>query len=69
MNLDTFKGSSGSPVFNEATGLIEGIVSKGEPKDFIEARLGACSTIRRCGDTECRGEVVTRASEFSAAIP
>lgn len=28
-NLDTFQGNSGSPVFNEETGLVEGILTEG----------------------------------------
>lgn len=65
-NLDTFGGNSGSAVFNETTGLIEGILVRGE-QDFVAN--GSCRIAKRCKENECRGEDVTRVSELSALIP
>lgn len=39
-NLDTFGGNSGSAVFNEKTGIIEGILVRGA-KDYVRASCGA----------------------------
>jgi len=40
-NLDTFQGNSGSPVFNEETGLVEGILTEGAA-DFVEDTENSC---------------------------
>lgn len=59
-DLDTYGGSSGSAVFNAATGLVEGILVRGE--DDFEER-GGCRVSRRCVEgSGCRGEEVSRAS-------
>lgn len=36
-NLDTFGGNSGSPVFNSETGLVEGILVRGQ-KDYVKEK-------------------------------
>lgn len=59
-NLDTYGGNSGSPVFNADTGLIEGVLVRGED-DFINQ--GACAISNHCTDGSCRGEDVTKISE------
>lgn len=41
-NLDTYSGNSGSPVFNERTGLVEGIIIEGE-EDFVEDPHNFCN--------------------------
>jgi V8-like Glu-specific endopeptidase len=35
-NLDTFGGNSGGPVFNAATGLIEGVLVRGDGDSFLQ---------------------------------
>lgn len=35
-DLDTFRGNSGSPVFNHRTGLVEGIIVQGEEDYFFD---------------------------------
>jgi hypothetical protein len=61
-NTDTFGGNSGSPVFNEDTGLIEGVLVRGD-EDFVPNSEGACYTAFRCADDDCRGEDATNISE------
>jgi len=60
-NLDTYVGSSGSPVFNANNLLLEGLLVRGEP-DFFER--GGCLVSNRCTDSGCDGEEVSRATEF-----
>ena len=57
-NLDTYAGNSGSPVFNTDTGLIEGILVRGE-QDFVFTQAG-CYLSNACPSDGCRGEDVTR---------
>jgi V8-like Glu-specific endopeptidase len=40
-NLDTYGGNSGSPVFNQKTGLVEGILVTGS-EDYIEDKKNKC---------------------------
>ena len=56
-NLDTFAGNSGSPVFNKKTGLVEGILVRGDT-DYVTEN--SCMVTNRCKNEECRGEDVTR---------
>src|SRR5262245_26118434 len=65
-NLDTYGGNSGSPVFNGATQKVEGILVRGE-NDFVNN--GTCYVSLVCPSTGCRGEDVTRASEWGSKIP
>lgn len=60
-NLDTFGGNSGSPVFDSATGIVEGILVRGE-NDYITVTENgvSCRKVFTCADDECRGEDVTR---------
>jgi hypothetical protein len=55
-NLDTYGGNSGSAVFNAGTGLVEGILVRGE-QDYVTQ--GNCRVSKRCLDNGCRGEDVT----------
>lgn len=55
-NLDTYGGNSGSAVFNESTGEVEGILVRGE-MDYTT--VGNCRLSKRCTATGCRGEDVT----------
>lgn len=58
-NLDTYGGNSGSAVFNTETGVVEGILVRGE-NDYIYDAGQGCRVSNRCTDTGCRGEDVTR---------
>ena len=65
-NLDTYGGNSGSPVFNSDTHVVEGILVRGET-DFV--RSGNCRISLVCPSTGCRGEDVTRTTEFANIVP
>ena len=58
-NLDTFQGNSGSAVFNDETGIVEGILVRGE-EDFTADKARMCIDLFRCENGSCRGEDVTR---------
>ena len=58
-NLDTYGGNSGSAVFDAETGVVEGILVRGET-DYVYDRRQGCRVSNRCSDTGCRGEDVTR---------
>jgi len=61
--LDSFMGNSGSPVFNERTGLVEGILVQGE-EDFVANMQNMCVEVNVCKEDECRGEDVSRMSSI-----
>lgn len=61
-NLDTYGGNSGSAVFNEETGEVEGILVRGET-DYV--RKGNCLISNKCADDGCRGEDVTKITEIN----
>lgn len=65
-NLDTYGGNSGSPVFNKTTHVVEGILVRGET-DFVTS--GSCRVSNVCSTNGCRGEDVTRATEFASSVP
>ena len=56
-NLDTYGGNSGSAVFNATTGVVEGILVRGE-NDYISDARG-CRASNICPENGCRGEDVT----------
>lgn len=58
-NLDSYHGNSGSPVINSTTGLVEGILVRGD-EDFVKAPTRSCNVSRVCKDFECRGEDVSK---------
>lgn len=58
-NLDTFQGNSGSAVLNADTGVVEGILVRGE-EDFEANMALMCIEAKRCDDSGCRGEDVSR---------
>lgn len=58
-NLDTFGGNSGSAVFNAKTGLIEGILVRGDT-DYKWDSSSFCNRVNKCPMDGCRGEDVTR---------
>ena len=65
-NVDTYGGNSGSAVFNAVSGLIEGILVRGEA-DFTSQ--GNCTVSKVCADDSCRGEDITRISMARSYIP
>jgi V8-like Glu-specific endopeptidase len=65
-NLDTYGGNSGSAVFNAQTGLVEGILVRGED-DYVWR--GGCQVSKRCENNGCRGEDVTKISALASLIP
>ena len=65
-NTDTYGGNSGSAVFNANTGLIEGILVRGE-QDFTPR--GNCYVSNVCQDNSCRGEDITRVALVAGYIP
>ena len=58
-NLDTFQGNSGSAVFDAQTGVVEGILVRGE-EDFVANMNLMCIEAKRCADSTCLGEDVSR---------
>lgn len=56
-NLDTYGGNSGSAVFNATTGIVEGILVRGET-DYITNRELGCRESNRLADDEGDGEEV-----------
>jgi len=58
-NLDACGGNSGSPVFNQETGLVEGILTSGQ-YDYVYNFSKQCFNIAKCSDYGCRGDLVTR---------
>lgn len=58
-NLDTFQGNSGSAVFNAETGVVEGILVRGE-EDYIPNMAKMCIEANQCANDSCRGEDVSR---------
>ena len=63
-NLDTFGGNSGSAVFDAKTGLVEGILVRGE-QDYVSDVTSSCLRPKICGMNECRGEDVTRITNIT----
>lgn len=64
IDSDSYAGNSGSPVINKRTGLVEGILIRGE-EDFVYDKTRACLKTIKCESDECRGEDFTKLS----AIP
>lgn len=65
-NIDAFGGNSGSAVFNERTGLIEGILVRGWT-DFTYSN--GCRKSYVCKNDGCSGEDVTRVDQALDFIP
>ena len=65
-NLDTYGGNSGSAVFNGETGLVEGILVRGE-QDYVYN--GSCRVSNKCANDACRGEDVTKIANVADKIP
>ena len=58
-DLDSFSGSSGSPVINEKTGLVEGVHVRGQA-DFEEKN--GCYISSVCDHELCLGEEILKSS-------
>ncbi len=58
-NTDSFSGNSGSAVFNADTGVVEGILVRGE-EDYIPNYEKMCIAVKYCATDACRGEDVSR---------
>jgi hypothetical protein len=63
-DLDTYMGSSGSPVFNDKTHEVIGIVVHGDTRDFRWMGSGWGSIIYSNPDKTSKGPQCTRVSEF-----
>jgi V8-like Glu-specific endopeptidase len=63
-NLDTYGGNSGSAVFNQRTGEVEGILVRGE-NDYVQSERG-CMISNKCAADGCRGEDVTYITNIKA---
>jgi len=61
-NLDTYGGNSGSPVFDQRTRIVEGILVSGE-QDFVQR--GDCYVSLVCPNARCSGESVTRSTVWA----
>ncbi len=67
-NLDTFAGNSGSAVLDATTGVVEGILVRGED-DYIDDAARGCSHVNICTNDGCRGEDVTRITGVTYTVP
>jgi V8-like Glu-specific endopeptidase len=67
---DTFNGSSGSAVINEDTGLVEGILVRGnEDYEYVRRKGKRCLVPLVCNPQDrCEGEGVTRISEILSTL-
>ncbi|MBT4762019.1 MAG: trypsin-like peptidase domain-containing protein [Bdellovibrionaceae bacterium] len=66
-NLDSFTGNSGSPVFNNKSFEVEGLLVRGEA-DFIYNRKKSCLDLKRCSSKNCMGEEVVRMTAIKSSI-
>jgi hypothetical protein len=65
-NTDSYGGNSGSPIFNELTSEVEGILVRGVA-DYVPE--GNCYVSNHCSDEGCDGEDATRTTHFSDLLP
>lgn len=66
-NLDTFGGNSGSAVFDAETGVVEGILVRGEA-DYVYDWNKGCRVPKQCENDSCRGEDVTRITNIPSLM-
>lgn len=64
-SLDSYGGNSGSPVIDTNTGLVEGILARGE-EDFVSA--GSCRVSKRCSENGCTGEHIVRSTLLKSLL-
>jgi V8-like Glu-specific endopeptidase len=71
-NLDTFHNSSGSPVFNQRTRAVEGLLVRGAT-DYIYDEEKECNRLNRCDELlskeDCEGESVVRITVIPELAP
>lgn len=67
-NLDTYGGNSGSAVFNNISGDVEGILVRGEI-DYMFDSQRQCRLSFRCSNNSCAGEEITKITEVLRHIP
>jgi hypothetical protein len=60
-NADTFSGNSGSPAIGVNSGLVEGILIRGDEDFYLDQKTN-CNRSYRCNNTDCRGETLLRSS-------
>ncbi len=65
-NLDTYGGNSGSPVFNAETGVVEGILVRGETDFDIR---GTCFVSNQVPNDGGSGESVSKSLTFAEFVP
>ena len=65
-NTDSYGGNSGSPIFNELTNEVEGILVRGVA-DYVPE--GNCYVSNHCSDAGCDGEDATRTTHFAELLP
>ncbi|MFZ4713705.1 MAG: trypsin-like serine peptidase [Bacteriovoracaceae bacterium] len=63
-NTDTYGGNSGSAVFNAKTGVVEGILVRGE-QDYIYDYNLSCSVSKVCATDDCRGEDIIKVDQLA----
>ena len=63
-NTDSYAGNSGSPIFDATTGIVEGILVRGDA-DYVTTSSG-CYVSNVCSDTGCSGEDATRTTSLPA---
>jgi len=67
-NVDAYGGNSGSMVVNHNTGVIEGILVRGN-QDYVSGP-GGCLLSNQCPDSGCpTWEEITKATSFASFIP
>jgi len=71
---DAFHGNSGGPIFNQQTGLVEGIVSSGNDDYVVDYPAGypnGCLRVAVCPETGCGGtfEIMARTASLGALVP
>lgn len=64
---DSFGGNSGSAVFNQDTGVVEGILVRGE-RDYAYDSVAKCYRVNYCPEGGCRAEDVTRITNVTALM-
>ncbi len=67
VSSDTFAGNSGSAVINSSTGLVEGMIVRGDT-DYVENADKTCMTLNICPEDGCNGEDVTRSTEIVTSL-
>ncbi len=65
-NVDTYGGNSGSPVFNSGTGIVEGILVRGNPDFKLN---GNCFVSNTLPDSTADAEQVSKAATFAQFVP